>query len=142
MLKAILSVVLLLALPGMTGAAAHAANIEVRGVEASEPGKKADIPGSLSEFKKHLSGTVYGSFKDLGEKNIKGKGGSAAYGAYSLEVNVVKPGPKSVKVEVTIKEGGKALGTPASMDLKKGETVMLKAGEREKQTIFLLTLKE
>jgi hypothetical protein len=119
--------------------------IEVQGVGASDPGKTPVIPASLARFKGVLlKSTACGTFADLGCKTLKlaaGTKDNAMIGGYEVEVALVSVAGGKAKTNITLKQGGKAIGTPLNRALSQGEPITVEAGTPKTPTILILTLK-
>ncbi len=126
---------------------AESASVDVQGVSASDAGsKKQVIPESLARYKKILSDTLFGQFKDAGRHEVtltSGGKSSASIGAYDLDIQLRSCTAGKCRVEVTIKDGGKAIGQPLSVLLSKGDPRMVaQVGAKDAPTIIFFTLKE
>ena len=128
------------------GAASESATVEIQGITATDAGKKpVSIPASLTRFKDILNSTPYGTFADIGLKQVKLAGGeksSAAVGKYTVEFTEAKiiHGTK-LRATVTLKEDGKPLGTPLRYWLAKDRPQIIEAGSKDAKTIFVVMLK-
>ena len=135
---------LLLAVLGAGSVRAESASVDVHGVNASEPGKKdKNIPASLNAYRAVLQTTTFGTFKDAGGQSVKaaaGGQGSASVAGYSVEIAVTKASGGKAKVDVTIKQGGKAIANPVTYNLSKGEPISMQVGDGNAPTIFIFTL--
>lgn len=144
------------ALPGLTVATlfviliqngVEAATVEVQGVSAANPSSDKDksIPETLEAYKAALQGMPFKNFKDLGHDSVKaekaGSKGSAAVGGYSVEIAVTKVEKGKSSVNITVKEDGKAIGEPTSVDLVAGQAKMMKVGAADAPKILFFTLK-
>jgi hypothetical protein len=126
--------------------AVRAENIEIQGVAAADAGKKEQtIPASLNSLKNILKDSMFGTFKDAGKQTIKvapGGKSNATIGNYGVEV-LLKSGGEKCRLEVTIKDGGKAIGDPICLPLAKGHPRMVaQVGSKEAPTILIFTLKD
>lgn len=131
----------------LSGAArAESISVEVQGVSASDAGKKVQtIPASLSAYKSVLSECMFGTFKDAGKQSVKiaaGEKSNASVGSYGVEV-FFKGGGGKCRMEVTIKEAGKAIGDPICLSLTKGHPRMVaQVGAKDSPTILIFTAKD
>lgn len=130
-----------------SAARAQSATVEIQGVAASDPGQKEQtIPASLARYKAVLKGTVFAAFRDAGSSTVKaaaGAKGSAVVAGYGVDVALIKTAAGKAKVEVTIKQGGKAIAQPLACSLSQGEPIMLsQLGAKDAPTILIFTLKD
>lgn len=131
-----------------SGAArAESVSVDVQGVTASDPGKKDQaIPASLNAVKGVLKDSMFGTFKDAGRQSVKiaaGKSANASVGHYGVEILVKSGGGDKCRVEVTIKEAGKAIGDPICLPLTRGHPRMVaQVGPKDAPTILIFTLKD
>lgn len=123
--------------------AAEEATIHVQGVNASEPGKSAEIPASLSAYNGILKNLGFGKYQDAGSgSGSAAAGGSTAVKAagYTLEITVVKIEAGQTTVKYVIKDaGGKEVGQN-TVTLKSGGTSVAQVGDAAKPTFFILKL--
>jgi hypothetical protein len=121
--------------------------IDVQGVTASDPGKKEqNIPASLNACKAVLKDSMFGTFKDAGKQTVKiaaGGKSNASVGNYGVEIFVKAGGTDKCRMEVTIKEAGKAIGDPICLALTKGHPRMVaQVGSKDAPTILIFTHKD
>ena len=124
----------------------RAESVEVQAVTATDPGKPVVIPASLKRFETQLKEEPFGTFADSGHDTVTanaGGAGAANVGGYAVEVAVQSKAENGkLKVQVTIKQGGKALGQPWKTELVAGRPMRMKAGEAKAPVIFFFTFKE
>jgi hypothetical protein len=127
-------------------ASVEAVNVEVRTVTASAPGTQpANIPASLGRYKRFLAATSFGAFVDGGAQHLAmklGQRATAKAGKYTLELTLVAMGHTRATVEVTIKDGEQAIGTPAKQTFTRREPAQMEVGDASAPTIIFLALKE
>lgn len=139
-------VAVLAAICAWSAPCAETAAIEVQGVGASDPGKKDPVvPATLAKCKALLlKRTVFGTFTDVGSKTLRLAAGakeSAAVGGYEVELALVSVGSGKAKADVTIKQGGKPIGTQPGRVLSEGEPITVEVGSSKAPTILIITLK-
>jgi len=138
---------ILFALAFSAAARAETIVVDVQGVSASDPGKKEqNVPASLSACKSVLKDSMFGTFKDAGKQSVKipaGNKSNASIGNYGVEILAKAGGNEKCRVEVTIKQDGKAIGDPICLALTKGHPRMVaQVGAANAPTILIFTLKE
>ncbi len=120
--------------------------VSVQAVAASNPGAKQSIPASLKAYEAQLKDAgPFGTFTDAGKDAVKaaaGASGSVSLSGYAVEVTVLSKAEKGrAKVQITIKENGKAIGSPLKTELS-SRPFMTKAGDPNAPKIFLFTIKD
>ena len=123
---------------------AFAENVDVQTVSASNPGKTASIPASLKKYEQELKDEPFSTFTDSGHDSVTAAAGGAAgtctVAGYAVEVTVMeKSDGAKVKVQITIKQGGKAVGQPWKTELKDAHPLRVKVGEPKAPVIFFFT---
>ena len=112
-----------------------------------EPGKTASIPASLKKYEQELKDEPFSTFTDSGHDSVTATAGGAAgtctVAGYAVEVTVMeKNDGAKVKVQITIKQGGKAVGQPWKTELKDAHPLRVKVGEPKATGDILLHVQQ
>jgi hypothetical protein len=128
------------------GRPVRAESVEVQAVAASDPGKTPVIPASLKKLDAQLKEEPFGTFTDSGRDTATadaGGTGSCNVGGYAVDIMIVaKAANGKVKVQVTCKKGGTAVGQPWKTELTSGHPMRMKVGDQKAPVIMFFTFKE
>jgi hypothetical protein len=127
------------------GAFAASVTLEVQAVSASDAGKDKElkVPEALDSYKALLKQSGFKTFKDAGKQSVKaseGEKSSAKVGGYSVDLNVTKIEGGKCKVAVTIKEGEKAITSPAVGTVSRDYPMRIQVGHADAPTILIINM--